>query len=82
MNKLHFLKTKYGDTVVSNQSKEQIVYNEDGSVFDRFPAGLVIRWIPEGKNEPDLKIVEGVFTTSFKSDNDIIDYINNNNILG
>jgi len=82
MNKLHFINTKYGPAVVSNQSQEQIVYNEDGSVFDRFPAGLVIRWRANGFVEPKIKFVEGVFTSDFKSDNDIVDYINNNNILG
>jgi len=79
MNKLHFITTtKYGQVVVSNNKELLIVKDEEGNEVDRFPAGLVIRWIPKGKYEPSIEFVEGVFTSDFKSDAEIREYIDNN----
>lgn len=81
MEGLRIVNTKYGKVAVTDQSKEVVVTAEDGTVFDRWPAGLVLRWIPAGRFDPDIRFVEGVFLKDFDRDGDVAAYINDNNLL-
>lgn len=78
MNKVHWVKTKkYGDTMVTNNSKEQKVYDDTGHTRHIFPVGIVVRWIDDNKG-PQIDWIAGLLTTDFKSEKELADYIDSN----
>lgn len=75
MNKVHWIETKYGQTVVTNNSREQKVYDDTGNMRYLYPVGIVVRWIDENLT-PKIEWIAGPFTVDFKSEKELAEYIN------
>lgn len=75
---IHMIFTeKYGEMAVTQNSVDQLVFDEYDNIIDIFPAGLVLRWMRN--NDLQVETIKGRFLKDFNSKEELRDFIETTN---